>query len=89
LRELAPDLGYTVEERPLPVEELHELVEAGACGTAAVITPIESITYGTEEIVFLRDGKPGPHCTKLYKGLTAVQFGEVPDKYGWTEEIKL
>ncbi|MFH1144120.1 MAG: branched-chain amino acid aminotransferase [Candidatus Eisenbacteria bacterium] len=89
LRELAPDLGYKVEERPVPLEELRSFAEAGACGTAAVITPIESITLGTEEIVYLPDGKPGPHCTKLYTGLTAIQFGDAPDKYGWTEIIEL
>jgi branched-chain amino acid aminotransferase len=89
LRELAPDHGYTVEERPVPVAELREFVEAGACGTAAVITPVESITFGKEEIVYLKDGKPGPHCTKLYKTLTAIQYGDAPDKYGWTEELSV
>jgi branched-chain amino acid aminotransferase len=89
LRTLAADMGYAVEERPVPVEELREFVEAGACGTAAVITPIESITYHGEEIVYLKNGKPGPHCTALYKALTGIQFGEVPDKYGWTKEIEV
>jgi branched-chain amino acid aminotransferase len=87
LRDLAPDLGYGVEERPVPLEELREFVETGACGTAAVITPIESIMLRGEEIVYLRDGKPGPHCTALYNGLTAIQSGDAEDKYGWTEEI--
>jgi len=54
-----------------------------------VITPIESITHGSDEIVYLPDGKPGPHCTKLYEGLTAIQYGDVEDKYGWTREIKV
>jgi branched-chain amino acid aminotransferase len=54
-----------------------------------VITPIESITFRGKQIVYLKDGKPGPHCTALYKALTAIQFGEAPDKYGWTEELKL
>lgn len=89
LRVLAKDLGYRVEERPVPVEELREFIETGACGTAAVITPIESITYHGEEIVYLRDGKPGPHCTKLYKSLTAIQCGDAEDKYGWTEQVEL
>ncbi len=89
LRELAPDLGFRVEERPVLLEELRTFVEAGACGTAAVITPVESITIGKEEVVYLPDGKPGPMCTKLYKGLTAIQFGDAPDKYGWTEVIDL
>jgi branched-chain amino acid aminotransferase len=87
LRTLAADLGYEVEQRPVPLEELRDFVETGACGTAAIITPIESITFRGEEIVYLRDGKPGPHCTALYKGLTGIQTGDLPDKYGWTKEI--
>lgn len=87
LRTIAPDLGYRVEERPVLLEELRDFVEAGACGTAAVITPIESINFKGEEIVYLKDGKPGPHCTKLYETLTGIQYGDLPDKYGWVEEI--
>jgi branched-chain amino acid aminotransferase len=87
LRTLAADIGYRVENRQVPVEELREFVETGACGTAAVITPIESITYHGEEIVYLKNGKPGPHCTKLYEALTGIQFGEKTDPYGWTKEI--
>jgi branched-chain amino acid aminotransferase len=89
LRTLAADLGYRVEHRPVRVEELRDFVEAGACGTATVITPIESVTWKDESIVYLPDGKPGPHCTELYRALTAVQFGEVEDRHGWTEEIDL
>jgi branched-chain amino acid aminotransferase len=89
LRTLAKDLGYKVEERPIAVDELRDFVETGACGTAAVITPLESITDRGEEIVYLKDGKPGPHCTKLYQTLTGIQYGDLPDKHGWTEEIKV
>ncbi len=89
LRTLAADMGYGVEQRPIPLEELRDFVETGACGTGAIITPIESITLRGEEIVFLKDGKPGPHCTALYKELTGIQFGEKPDNYGWTKEIKI
>ncbi len=89
LRQLAPDLGYQVEERQVPAEELESFVEAGACGTAAVITPIESITIRGKEIVYLKDGKPGPHCTVLYERLTSIQLGDGDDKYGWTEEIPI
>ncbi|MBD3336221.1 MAG: branched-chain amino acid aminotransferase [Candidatus Eisenbacteria bacterium] len=88
LRTLARDLDYRVEERPIPVEELDEFVEAGACGTAAVITPIESLTLRGREIVYLKDGKPGPHCTELYEALTGLQSGDRPDPYGWTEVIE-
>ena len=87
LRTIAADIGYRVEERVVLAEELHDFIETGACGTAAVITPIESITFRGEEIVYLKDGKPGPHCTELYTALTAIQQADAPDKFGWTEEI--
>jgi branched-chain amino acid aminotransferase len=89
LRTLAGDLGYGVEHRPVLAEELRSFVEAGACGTAAVITPIEAIRFRDEEIVYLPDGKPGPCCTELYQALTAIQLGDAEDRYGWTEEIAL
>ncbi len=87
LRTIAADLGYRVEERPVRLEELNDFAEAGACGTAAVITPIESITVRGKEIVYLKDGKPGPYCTELYEALTGIQFGGRPDPYGWTRQI--
>ncbi len=88
LRTLAADLGYGVEERPVLIDELDDFVETGACGTAAVITPIESITYRDRTIVYLKDGKPGPHCTALYERLTGIQYGDLPDEHGWMREIK-
>jgi branched-chain amino acid aminotransferase len=89
LRTLAADMGYKVEERPVSYDELDKFVETGACGTAAVLTPIESISHHGKEIVYLKDGKPGPHCTALYEALTGIQFGERPDPYGWTKEIEV
>ncbi len=89
LRTMAADLGYKVEERPIEAPELFDFVETGACGTAAVITPIESIQFRDKSIVYLKDGKPGPHCTALYEALTSLQFGDTPDKYGWTQEIEI
>jgi branched-chain amino acid aminotransferase len=86
LIELAQDMGMKVERRHVPVEELESFEEAGACGTAAVITPIKTIvdpdmgkTYN-----YCKDGKPGPVCQKLYDRITAIQFGLEPDKFGWT-----
>ncbi len=90
LMELAQHLGYKVEHRPIPVEELDELEEAGACGTAAVITPIGKIV--DEEMnktyVISKDGNPGPISTELYKNLTGIQFGEIDDPFGWTEIVE-
>jgi len=87
LVELAKDLGLVVERRPVPVEELGEFDEVGACGTAAVITPIKSIVDETTglKLGYCKDGKPGPISTKLYEKLIAIQFGEEPDTHGWVE----
>ena len=85
LMQLAQDLGLKVERRHIPVEELATLEEAGACGTAAVISPILRIDdldeHKTYEIS--KDGKPGPVCLKLYNKLRGIQYGDEPDTHGW------
>ncbi len=85
LMQLAKDLGMTVEVRPVPEEELTTFEEAGACGTAAVISPIERIDdlENKKSYVIAKDGKPGPVCTKLYNKLRAIQYGDEPDVHGW------
>ncbi len=85
LMQLAEDLGMTVEVRPVPEEELTTFEEAGACGTAAVISPIERIDdlENKKSYVIAKDGKPGPVCTKLYNKLRAIQYGDEPDVHGW------
>lgn len=89
LQQLAVQLGMQVERRQIPVEELNTLEEAGACGTAAIITPIKTITDPELEktYTYCKDGNPGPVSEALYKKLTAIQFGEEPDPYGWMTEI--
>lgn len=85
LQQLAKDLGMKVERRQIPLEELETFEEAGACGTAAVISPIEKIDdiEMNKSYVISKNGKPGPICTKLYNMLTGIQFGDVEDNHGW------
>ena len=85
LMQLAEDLGMKVERRPIPEEELTSFEEAGACGTAAVISPISEIDDPEtgKQYVFSKDGKPGPLSTKLYEKLVAIQYGLEPDVHGW------
>ena len=85
LMQLAEDMGLKVERRPIPEEELATFEEAGACGTAAVISPIERIDdlENKKSYVISKDGKPGPISTKLYQRLRAIQYGDVADLYGW------
>lgn len=82
---LAEEMGLKVEQRHIPVEELSTFEEAGACGTAAVISPIERIDDYDEKIsyVFSNDGKPGPVSDQLYHKLRAIQYGDEPDTHNW------
>ena len=90
LMALAEDMGMKVERRPIPVDELNTFEEAGACGTAAVISPIERLDDKDNNIsyVFSKDGKPGPVCTKLYHKLIAIQYGDEPDPHGWITTVE-
>ena len=87
---LAEELGLKVEQRKVPVEELSTFEEAGACGTAAVISPIERIDDYDEKITYLfaKDGKPGPLSDKLYHKLLAIQYGDEPDTHGWVTVVE-
>ena len=89
LMQLAEDLGMKVERRQIPEEELATFEEAGACGTAAVISPIERIDDPEtgKSYVFSKDGKPGPVSTQLYNKLIAIQYGLEPDVHGWTRVV--
>ena len=90
LQQLAKDNGMTVECRPVPLEELNEMSEAGACGTAAVISPIsriDDIELGKSYVI--GDGKPGPVLTGLYHQLRAIQYGDAPDTHGWVTVLDL
>ena len=88
LIKLAESIGMMAERRPVHFEELETFDEVGACGTAAVISPIKRIkddatgkeyNYGTE---------PGPISTKLYEKLQAIQTGDEPDEFGWVSIVE-
>ncbi len=87
---LAEELGLKVERRSIPVEELETFEEAGACGTAAVISPIERIDdFDTKKsYIFSKDGKAGKWCERLNNKLKAIQYGDEEDKYGWITIIE-
>ena len=84
--------GYTVEERLLSVDELllamkeGRLEEAWGCGTAAVVSPIGRLMYkGTEYII--GEEKIGKVTQWLYDTLTGIQWGKLPDTYGWIYRV--
>ena len=90
LMTLAESIGMKVEQRQVSVEELATFEEAGACGTAAVISPIERIDDFDTKVsyVFAKDGKPGPLSDKLYHKLQAIQYGDEPDTFGWVTVVE-
>lgn len=89
LMQLAMDLGLKVERRQIAEEELDTFEEAGACGTAAVISPIERIDdlENKKSYVISKDGQPGPISTKLYHLLRDIQYGIEPDTHNWTRVV--
>jgi branched-chain amino acid aminotransferase len=80
-------LKMEVEERDILVENLTEFKEAGACGTAAVITPIGGIEYKGNLHVFHSETEVGPITKELYNTLYAIQFGDIEAPKGWIVEV--
>ena len=87
LMQVAQDLGMKVERRPIPEEELETFEEAGACGTAAVISPISYIDDLDTGKRYSFGDKPGPQSKKLFDTLRGIQYGEIEDKHGWTTVV--
>lgn len=90
LIQLAEDLGLKSERRRIAFEELDTFDEVGACGTAAVISPIKSITDPLNGKIynFCKDDNPGPISMKLYEKLIAIQNGDELDLHGWIEIVE-
>ena len=84
LMQLAEDYGMKVERRQIPEEELETFEEAGACGTAAVISPISYIDDLDTGKRYSFSDQPGPVSTRLYHHLRDIQYGIEEDKHGWT-----
>ncbi len=83
LRQIAEDLGLKVERRRIPVEELAQFSEAGACGTAAVISPIRKVVDADEGKEYFYGDEAGEISRKLYDTLRGIQYGTVEDKHNW------
>lgn len=83
LRQIARDMGLEVEERHIPVEELETFEECGACGTAAVISPIGKIFDMQTDKVYTYGTEVGKTSLELYTRLQDIQYGRSEDKYGW------
>jgi branched-chain amino acid aminotransferase len=89
---LAPDLGIPAEEGAISIGqwqagcEAGEITEVFACGTAAVITPVGAVR-GRAGDWTIGDGEPGPVTMRVREQLLGIQFGQLPDPYGWVHKI--
>ncbi len=80
-------LGLKVVEGDVLIDKLSDFTEAGACGTAAVITPIGGIEYKGKLHVFHSETEVGPVTQRLYKELTGVQIGDIEAPAGWIVKV--
>jgi branched-chain amino acid aminotransferase len=85
---LARHLGYDVHEEKVSAEFAMTADEAFCCGTAAVISPIGSITHEDKKVTY-GDGTPGIMTTTLYDMLTGIQNEKEEDIFGWLHEVPL
>lgn len=81
-------LGMETIEGDVYINELDKFAEAGACGTAAVISPIGGIQYGDDFHVFYSETEVGPITKRLYDELTGIQFGDVEAQEGWIVKVE-
>lgn len=86
---VARERGRRVEERRVTFDEWRagvesgQIVEAFACGTAAVITPIGRVKWQAGELLMGGGNTIGPAVTELRQALLDIQYGRVPDTHGW------
>jgi branched-chain amino acid aminotransferase len=90
---VARDLGLTVLEQPINIDEAADKMAGGhitemiACGTAAVVSGIKELIFETGRHIRIGDGTAGEVTRKLNAELQGIQFGHIPDRYGWTEIV--
>ncbi len=83
--------GYTVNERPVSIDEVTEAarnntLEMWGTGTAAVICPVGEVGYKGERYV-IDGGKAGDLTKKLYDTIVGIQYGTGPDPFGWARPL--
>ncbi len=87
IMKLALRLGYGVKEEKIDVASALSADEVFCCGTAAVISPVGSITYGEKKVVYNR-GEVGPVTLELYEALTGIESERIKDPFGWVYEVQ-
>lgn len=92
LLQLAREEGLTVREERYSIDQWRAdaasgaLLEAFACGTAAVVTPVGKVADPDGEFI-VGSGGPGQLTGKLKDRLVAIQRGTAPDPHGWVMRL--
>jgi branched-chain amino acid aminotransferase len=92
LLRLAPELGIKAVEDRISIQQWRaqcasgELTEVFACGTAAVITPVGRVKSAATQWL-VGDATPGPVTMRLREELIGIQYGHVPDPFGWLHKV--
>ena len=91
---LARRWNIPVEERKLSIDEVMEAGRSGAlqevfgAGTAAVISPVESITHQDETVTIHEEGR-GPLGQRLYDEIYGIQTGKREDPFDWVHSVEV
>ncbi|MBE2990844.1 branched-chain amino acid aminotransferase [Sphingomonas sp. CFBP 13603] len=89
---LARANGITVREEGYTIDQWRadaasgRLVEAFACGTAAVVTPIGTVA-SPEGRFTIGDGAPGALTMRMRDALVSIQRGTAPDENNWLHHL--
>jgi branched-chain amino acid aminotransferase len=85
--QIAQDMGIKTEERRISVDEVFsEGKEAFVTGTASGVCHFESLTHNGKTVIF-GNRSMGPTTYEFLKTLKGIQFGALPDKYGWMFDV--
>ncbi|MEO8529118.1 MAG: branched-chain amino acid aminotransferase [Pseudolysinimonas sp.] len=90
--QLGRDRGYSIEQRRVSIDEWREGVESGeiveafACGTAAVIVPIDQIK-AADFGIWMPEPEGERVALSLRQELTDIQYGRVADRHAWLQRL--
>lgn len=88
---VASDLGLRPVARTIPIAEIFErvdsgdIVEAFACGTAAVLTPVAE--FRSREGNHVVAAEPGEQTLQIRAAILDIQYGRAEDTHGWLRRV--
>lgn len=88
---MAGELGLTPVARPVTLAEIFEridsgdIVEAFACGTAAVLTPVAE--FRSHQGNHVIGDEPGERTMQIRSAILDVQYGRADDVHGWLRRV--